>query len=58
MILSGLEIRNKLGKEIKIEPFDERFLNPNSYNLRLYNHSIVGQYKIYSSGKYQNNTSI
>jgi dCTP deaminase len=37
MILSGLEIKNKLGKEIIIDPFDEKRLNPNSYNLRLHN---------------------
>lgn len=41
MILSGLEIKNKLGKEIIINPFDEKFLNPNSYNLRLYNELLV-----------------
>jgi dCTP deaminase len=36
MILSGKEIRNKIGKEIVIEPFDDSRLNPNSYNLRLH----------------------
>jgi dCTP deaminase len=41
MILSGKQIRSKLGKEIKIEPFDESKLNPNSYNLRLYNELLV-----------------
>lgn len=41
MILSGLEIKNKLGKEIIIEPFSERQLNPNSYNLRLSNELLV-----------------
>lgn len=41
MILSGLEIRNKLGGEIFIEPFEERLLNPNSYNLRLHNELLV-----------------
>lgn len=41
MILSGLEIKNKLGKEIEIEPFDEKLLNPNSYNLRLHNELLV-----------------
>lgn len=35
MILSGLEIKKRLGADIVIEPFDERLLNPNSYNLRL-----------------------
>jgi dCTP deaminase len=37
MILSGDEIRIQLGTNIFIEPFDERRLNPNSYNLTLHN---------------------
>lgn len=37
MILSGLEIKNRLGNDIVIEPFDNNRLNPNSYNLRLHN---------------------
>jgi len=41
MILSGKEIRNRLGKEIVIEPFAERQLNPNSYNLRLHDELLV-----------------
>ena len=41
IILSGKEIKNKLGKEIVIEPFVERQLNPNSYNLRLHNELLV-----------------
>lgn len=41
MILSGKEIKNRLGKEIVIEPFVERQLNPNSYNLRLHNELLV-----------------
>jgi len=36
MILSGKEIRRHLGQEIVIEPFQERRLNPNSYNLSLH----------------------
>jgi len=36
MILSGLEIRKELGARIKIDPYDERNLNPNSYNLTLH----------------------
>ena len=35
MILSGLEIERRLGKDIVIDPFEKRLLNPNSYNLRL-----------------------
>lgn len=41
MILSGKEILKKIGKEIVIEPFDEKYLNPNSYNLRLHNELLV-----------------
>jgi dCTP deaminase len=41
MILSGKEIVAKLGKEIVIEPFSERRVNPNSYNLRLHNELVV-----------------
>lgn len=36
MILTGHEIRKQLGKDIKIEPFQESRLNPNSYNLTLH----------------------
>jgi len=35
MILTGPEIRARLGKDINIEPFKESRLNPNSYNLTL-----------------------
>lgn len=41
MILSGLEIKNHIGNEIIIDPFDERKLNPNSYNLSLHNELLV-----------------
>ena len=41
MILSGRMIKERLGKDIVIEPFDEKFLNPNSYNLRLHNELLV-----------------
>ncbi len=37
MILSGLEIKKQLNKNIFIEPFNEACLNPNSYNLKLHN---------------------
>jgi dCTP deaminase len=46
MILSGLEIKKKLGKEIIIRPFNKKFLNPNSYNLRLSDEILVYQEKI------------
>ncbi len=41
MILSGLEILERLGKEIIIEPFDKKALNPNSYNLKLHDQLLV-----------------
>lgn len=41
MILSGEEIRRRLGKQIWIDPFEEKRLNPNSYNLRLHNELLV-----------------
>lgn len=36
-----MEIKKNLGKEIIIEPFQEKHLNPNSYNLRLYHEMLV-----------------
>jgi dCTP deaminase len=41
MILSGQMIKEKLGNDIHIDPFDEKALNPNSYNLRLHNELIM-----------------
>ena len=42
MILSGQEIKKQIvNNRILIEPFDERFINPNSYNLRLHNELLV-----------------
>jgi len=41
MILSGKEILKHIGKEIIIEPFDEKRINPNSYNLTLANELLV-----------------
>jgi dCTP deaminase len=41
MILTGSEIRAQLGKNIIIDPFDEKLLNPNSYNLRLHDELLV-----------------
>jgi dCTP deaminase len=37
LILSGKEIKKHLGNEIIIDPYDDKYLNPNSYNLRLHN---------------------
>lgn len=41
MILSGREIKNRLNKDIIIEPYNPSQLNPNSYNLRLHNELLV-----------------
>ncbi|MAT13919.1 MAG: dCTP deaminase [Planctomyces sp.] len=41
MILSGMEIKAQLGKNIQIEPFRESQLNPNSYNLTLHDELLV-----------------
>lgn len=45
MILTKQEIRMRIGQDIKIDPFDEKRLNPNSYNLSLHNELLV--YKEY-----------
>ena len=42
MILSGKEIQTQVEQgRIRIEPFDETRLNPNSYNLRLHHELLV-----------------
>ena len=41
MILTGNEIQQRLGEDIVIEPFDEKQLNPNSYNMRLHDELLV-----------------
>ncbi len=41
MILSGLEIAERMGKDIDIDPYDPGQLNPNSYNLRLHDELLV-----------------
>ena len=41
MILSGHEIKQQLGRNIVIDPFDESRLNPNSYNLSLHDELLV-----------------
>ncbi|MDR2932511.1 MAG: dCTP deaminase [Oscillospiraceae bacterium] len=42
MILSGLEIERQIKEgRIKITPYDRRYLNPNSYNLRLHSELLV-----------------
>ena len=44
MILSGQEIKKHMGKEIIIEPFDEKRINPNSYN-----QSLAGELLVYDN---------
>lgn len=41
MILSGKEILKHMGRDILIEPFDEKRVNPNSYNLSLSDELMV-----------------
>ena len=41
MILSGQQIRTRLGGDIAIDPFDESRINPNSYNLTLHDELMV-----------------
>ena len=41
MILSGKEILKHMGKEIIITPFDEKRINPNSFNLSLADELLV-----------------
>lgn len=41
MILSGLEIADRMGKDISIDPYNPDQLNPNSYNLKLHNELLV-----------------
>lgn len=45
MILSGKEIQKHIGKQIFIDPFSEKQLNPNSYNLTLHELLLVYQNK-------------
>lgn len=41
LILTGNEIKKRLYKEIFIEPFDPKLINPNSYNLSLADELMV-----------------
>lgn len=41
MILTGHEIKKRIGSDINITPFVEERLNPNSYNLSLHNELLV-----------------
>lgn len=41
MILTGAEIKHRIGGDIRITPFEESQLNPNSYNLCLHNELLI-----------------
>lgn len=41
MILSGQEIKQRIGEDIRIEPFHESQVNPNSYNMRLHDELMI-----------------
>lgn len=41
MILSGREIKKRMGTDIIIEPFNELQVGPNSYNLRLHHELML-----------------
>lgn len=58
MILSGKEIKNKLGKQIIIDPFNEKQLGPNSYNLRLHNELMVYDEPVLDMKKKHNTKSL
>ena len=55
MILTGEEIRAQQGKGLLIEPFNEKQVNPNSYNLRLADELLV--YANHELDAAQNNTT-
>lgn len=46
MLLTGKEIEKHLDKEIIIEPYNPKQLNPNSYNLKLHNELLVYDDKV------------
>lgn len=59
MILSGKEIINRVKNgDICIEPFNESYINPNSYNLRLHNELLIYTDKILDMKKKPNTEKI
>ena len=58
MILSGKEIRRRMGGDIIIEPFSEDQVGPNSYNLRLHRELLVYTEPVLDMKKRNNVTSI
>jgi dCTP deaminase len=41
MILSGAEIKKRMGDDIRVEPYNESHINTNSYDLTLHNELLV-----------------
>lgn len=58
MILSGNEIIKNLGTNIIIEPFVRENVNPNSYNLRLYNELMIYEEDVLDASKKNKTKSI
>ncbi len=58
MILSGLEIKNRIGKDIEIDPYNENQINPNSYNLKLPDELLVYKDKLFDMKKPLNTKKI
>ncbi len=58
MIISGREIKRRLGTDIEITPFNEKQLNPNSYNLRLHNELVVYQNNVLDMKKKNESSTI
>jgi|TARA_B110000438_G_scaffold67833_2_gene68210 dCTP deaminase len=51
MILSGLEIKKRIGKDIEIDPFTKSQINPNSYNLKLHNELLAYKEEVFDMKK-------
>ncbi len=58
MILSGKEIKRRVGSDISIEPFNENQVGPNSYNLRLHRELLVYTEPILDMKKRNNVASV
>ena len=58
MILSGKEIKRRLGGDIIIEPFNDEQMGPNSYNLRLHRELLVYNEPVLDMKKRNNVASI
>lgn len=58
MILSGKEILKHIDKDIFIQPFDAKRINPNSYNLSLHNELLVYENEVLDMKKSNPTTKI